>query len=149
MVEAKSDASKQVQNLVFRASKASAKAVIFYATYFILWSVLAPTSDIVLGFRQMVETLVIGYILLMIVGELTSGTIYQHFFNGAKALFVICYLILSLNGGMVGLTYQNVELLIDLRMFLMIVTLLGLLGFAKSLLQGMNYLIKNTESSTV
>jgi hypothetical protein len=41
-----------------------------------------------------------------------SGTIYQHFFNAAKALFVISYLILSLKGGIMGVTFENMSCLL-------------------------------------
>jgi len=85
------------------------------------------------------------YILLMIVGELTSGTIFQYFFSVAKALFVIGYLIFSLNGGIVGLTFQNVSLMVDLRLFLAIAMLLSLLGLAKSVFQAVNYMSEKAE----
>jgi hypothetical protein len=81
----------------------------------------------------------------MIVGELASGTIYQYFFNVAKALFVIGYLIYSLGGGIFGMTFQNVNLMIDLRLFLAVATLLGLLGLAKSILQAVNYMSEKAE----
>jgi len=105
----------------------------------------APVSEIVPGFQQMIEVFVMVYIFLMIIGELTAGTIFHHFFNGTKALFVILYLVFSLNGGIVGTTVQNVNLIIDLRLFLAVAMLLGLLGFAKSVLQAINFLNEKTE----
>lgn len=89
---------------------------------------------------QTIETFVIIYIVLMVIGELTSGTIYQHLFNAAKALFVISYMLLSLRGGVFGVTFENVSLMVDLRLFLMIATLLGLVGLAKTVLQAINYM---------
>jgi len=89
------------------------------------------------------------YILLMIVGELTSGTIFQYFFSVAKALFVIGYLIFSLNGGILSLTFQNVSLMVDLRLFLAIAMLLSLLGLAKSVLQAVNYMSEKAEYTRI
>ena len=106
---------------------------------------LASISEIVPGFQQMVETFVMVYILLIIIGELTSGTIFQYFFNVAKALFVIGYLIFSLKGGIFGLTFQNVSLMVDLRLFLVIAMLLSLLGLAKSVFQAINYMSEKAE----
>jgi hypothetical protein len=97
----------------------------------------------------MIETFVMVYIVLMIVGELTSGTIFQYFFNVAKALFVIGYLIASLNGGILGVTFQNVSLIVDLRLFLAIAMLLGLLGLTKSVLQAINYMSEKAEYTRI
>jgi hypothetical protein len=97
------------------------------------------------GIQQVAETFMMIYIALMIIGELTSGSIFQHFFGAAKALFVIGYLLLSLNGGIFGFSLEGINLMIDLRLFLMIATLLGLLGLAKSVLQAINYMSEKAE----
>jgi hypothetical protein len=131
--------------MTFRILKATVKAVLFYGIYYVLWMFLAPIVGMIPGFQQMIETFVIVYLILMIVGDLTSGTVFQHFFNAAKALFVIGYLILSLKGGIFGMTLENVNLMIDLRLFLMIAMLLSLLGLAKSVLQAINYMHEKAE----
>ncbi len=93
----------------------------------------------------LVETFFTVYLILMIIGDIASGTMYQHFFNAAKALFVIGYLLLSLKGGIYGTTFQQVTLLVDLRIFLTVSILLGLLGLAKSILQAVNYMSEKAE----
>lgn len=145
MADADNDFKKKIRNFTFKALKATVKGILFYAIYFVLWMFLAPISYMVPGLQQMIETFVMVYILLMIVGELVSGTIFQYFFNVAKALFVIGYLIFSLNGGIFGLTFQNVSLMVDLRLFLVIAMLLSLLGLAKSVLQAINYMNEKAE----
>jgi uncharacterized ion transporter superfamily protein YfcC len=149
MANANNDSKTTLRKLTFKALKATIKGVIFYAFYFIIWMFLAPVSELIPGLQMMIETFVIVYIVLMVIGDLTSGTIFQYFFNGAKALFVICYLIFSLNGGIFGVTFQNISLSIDLRLFLMIATLLGLLGFAKSILQAVDYMNTRAENKTI
>jgi hypothetical protein len=149
MVDANDDFKKRVRNFTFKALKATVKGILFYAIYFVLWMFLAPISEIVPGFQQMVETFVIMYICLMIVGELTSGTIFQYFSSVAKALFVIGYLVFSLKGGIFGLTFQNVSLMVDLRVFLTIATLLSLLGLAKSVFQAINYMNEKAEYTNI
>ncbi|MEM3536225.1 MAG: hypothetical protein QXF44_00455 [Candidatus Bathyarchaeia archaeon] len=143
----RADFKKRVRNFTFKALKATVKGLLFYAVYFILWTFLAPLSQIIPGLQQTVEIFVAAYIALIIIGELVSGTIFQYFFNAAKALFVICYLILSLKGGIFSITYKNVNLAVDLRIFLVVVTLLSLLGFAKSMLQAIDYLNNNVENT--
>ncbi len=128
-----------------KALKATIKAIIVYLIYYVLSTVLAPVSEVVPSFQQTVEIFVIVYISLMIIGELSAGTIFNHFFNAAKALFVILYLMFSLKGGTVGITYENINLIVDLRFFLIIAMFLSSLGFAKSVLQAIDFLNNRTE----
>jgi uncharacterized ion transporter superfamily protein YfcC len=139
------DNKTKLRQITFKALKATVKGILFYAAYLLLWMFLAPLSQLIPGFQQIIETFVIVYIILMIVGDLTSGTIFKHFFDAAKALFIICYLILSLKGGIFSLSYENLSLIVDLRPLIAIVTLLSLLGFAKSILQAINFLNEKAE----
>ena len=140
---------KNLRGIVFRALKAAIKGILFYIIYFVLSQLLAPVSTLVPSLQQMIETFFIVYIVLMIVGDLTSGTIYQHFFNAAKALFVIGYLLFSLRGGVFGASFENVSLMVDLRMFLVIAVLLSLLGLAKTVLQAINYMSEKAEITPI
>jgi hypothetical protein len=140
---------KNLRGIVFRALKAAIKGILFYIIYFVLSQLLAPVSTLVPGLQQMIETFFIVYIVLMIVGDLTSGTIYQHFFNAAKALFVIGYLLFSLRGGVFGTSFENVSLMVDLRLFLVIAVLLSLLGLAKTVLQTINYMSEKAEITPI
>jgi hypothetical protein len=149
MVETKNDAKKTLRKFSFKALKATIKGALIYAIYFIVWMFIAPISQIIPGLQQMIETFVIVYIIFIIVEELTSGMIYHYFFNVGKALFVIGYLIGTLNGGIFGITFQNINLIVDLRIVLTIAMLLGLLGLAKSVLQTINYMNEKAEYTHV
>jgi hypothetical protein len=149
MADANNDFKKRVRNFTFKALKATVKGILFYGIYFVLWMSLAPISEMVPGLQQMIETFVMVYIFLIIVGELTSGTIFQYFFNVARALFVIGYLIFSLKSGIFGLTFQNVSLMVDLRLFLAIAMLLSLLGLAKPVFQAINYMSEKAEYTPI
>ena len=140
---------KNLRGIAFRALKAAIKGILFYIVYFVLSQLLAPVSTLVPGLQQMIETFFIVYIVLMIVGDLTSGTIYQHFFNAAKALFVIGYMLFSLRGAVFGTSFENVSLMVDLRMFLVIAVLLSLLGLAKTVLQAINYMSEKAEITPI
>jgi hypothetical protein len=149
MADANNDFKKRVRNFTFKALKATVKGILFYGIYFVMWTFLAPISEMIPSLQQMIETFIMVYILLIIVGELTSGTIFQYFFNVAKALFVIGYLIFSLKSGIFGLTFQNVSLMVDLRLFLAIAMLLSLLGLAKSVFQAINYMSEKAEYTRI
>jgi len=145
MANTNTNFKKNLRGIAFRALKAAIKGILFYIVYFVLSQLLAPVSTLVPGLQQMIETFFIVYVVLMIVGNLTSGTIYQHFFNAAKALFVIGYMLFSLGGGVFGTSLENVSLMVDLRMFLVIAVLLSLLGLAKTVLQAINYMSEKAE----
>lgn len=139
MAEGNKSAKNLAKKLVFKAVKALFKSVIFYALYLFIWSFFATFESYVPSLHQTVENFVIVYILIGVCGDLVSDTIFQYFFNVAKALFVIGYLISALNGGVLNLTYMGVALTVDLRFFLMTAVLLSLLGLARSMLQAINY----------
>lgn len=150
MVEAEDDLKTKLRKITFKALKATVKGVLFYAVYFVLWTMfLASAAAIIPGLQQMIETFIMVYVFLIIVSELASGTIFQFFFNAAKALFTIGYLILSLKGGTMGMTIENVNLVVDLRIFLAIAMLLSLLGLAKSILQAVNFMSEKAECTSI
>jgi len=150
MVETADNLKTKLRKFTFKALKATVKGVIFYVIYFVLWTMfLAHAAALVPGLQQIIETFVMVYIVLMVVGELTSGTIYRFFFDAAKALFVIGYLIFSLKGGVIDVSFENVNLLVDLRIFLSIAILLSLLGLAKSVLGAINFMSEKAEYAYV
>jgi hypothetical protein len=106
---------------------------------------LAPASILIPGLREMITTFTLVYVVLMVVSDLTAGTILQHFFNGIKALFMIAYLIVSLNSGIVNITLGSLNLIIDVRMFLIVIMLLGLLGLARSIMQAISFASERIE----
>jgi len=137
---------RNLRSIVLKVAKATLKGVLFYMIYFLVWTiVLAPFASMLPWLQLSVETFMAIYITLMVIGELTSGTIYQHFFGVARSLFVIGYLLLTLQGGLIGMTFENVNVLVDLRLFLMMAMLFSLLGLAKSVLQAINYMSERSE----
>jgi hypothetical protein len=145
MVDEKNNSKTRLRKIIFKALKATLKGVLFFALYFVLWMFLAPVAEIVPGFQQTVETFVMVYIALIVIGEFTSGTIFQYFFNTARGLFLILYLILASKGGIISVTLKDVSLMVDLRFFLIFAMLLSLLGLANSVLQAVNYLNQKAE----
>jgi len=146
MLDEKNNRTKMsVRSNILKISKAAVKATIVCVVYVVLAELLAPISMIVPDFQQILAIFVVVYVVLMVVGDLTSGTIFQHFLNAVKSLFVVVYLMITLNTGIFNFTVENTSLIIDLRLFLVIVMFLGLLGLAKSVLQTINYLNEKSE----
>jgi len=136
------------KKFVFNAIKAMLKTFIFYGLYLFVWSFFAIFESYVPNLHQTVENFVIVYISLGIFRDIMSDTVFQSFFDVAKAVFVTGYLTLALNGGIINLLYMGITLTIDLRFFLTAAILLSLLGLSRSILQAINYANKKAESTS-
>lgn len=143
--ETKKDSQGGFRKILFRASKATIKGSIFYGVYFVLSQYMAPIFTVVPSFQQTIESFVIAYTVLLIAGELTGGTVYQHFLNVAKALFVVGYLMLSMKSGVIELTLSSIRIAVDFRLILTSAVLLSLLGVAKAVLQAVDYMSLKAE----
>jgi len=85
----------------------------------------------------------------MILGDITEGTIFQYFFSTARSLFIIAYMLLSLGDGVFSVGYENFSLTVNLTMFYTVAVVLGLLGFAKSILQAIHFLNEKAEADAI
>lgn len=147
--ETNSNSKGKLRKIVSRALKATTKGVILYVVYFVLMQFIAPVSEFIPDFQQMVEIFVTVYISLVIVTELISGTIFQHFLNTAKAFCIIVYVMFLLRTGIFGLTVGNMSLTVDIRLFLVLAMSMGLLGLAKSVMQAINYVNERAEITSI
>jgi hypothetical protein len=136
---------KKMRKTVFTIAKTVIKTAIVCILYVILSQVLAPLSPLIPGLQQMLQTFIIVYVALMIVSNLTSGTVFQHIFGAARCGFVMAYLIVSLNSGIFDYTFGSVSLMVDLRMFLVIVMMLEILGLAKSVILAIDFMSQKAE----
>lgn len=147
MAEQQKKRRNLVKDLSFRVAKASVKAVLVYLLYFFLAPMLAPLFEIVPGFMESIEAFLIVYIVLMILSDITSKTIFEHFFNTARALFFMGYLLLSMGDGVLSMSYESFSLTVNLTMFYAIATTLSLLGLAKTILQAINFMHERAEAA--
>jgi len=145
LYETKKDSQGGFRKFVFRAAKATIKGSVFYGAYFVLSQYMAPVFTLIPSFQQSIEAFVIAYTVLLVAGELTWGTVYQHFLNVAKALFVVGYLILSTNSGIIELNLSSIRVAVDFKLVLTFAVLLSLLGVAKAVLQAVNYMSERAE----
>ena len=148
-VETNISARQRIRKVIFRVAKTTIKVVIVGVIYLLLSRTFGQVSALIPGLQEMIATFVIVYIALMVVCDLTSGLIIQHFFNGAKSLFVIAYFVFSLNSGILDYTFGNVNLMIDIRVFLILAMLFGLLGLAKSIIQAIDHVNEKLELTAI
>ena len=148
MAEQQKKSKNLVKDISFRVAKAALRAIFVYLIYFLVAPMLAPLFGLLPGLMESIEAFVIVYIVLMILGDLTSRTIFQHFFNTARALFVIGYLLLSMGDGVINTSYENFSLTVNLALLYTVATMLSLLGFASSILQAVNFMHERAEASS-
>ena len=137
-----------VRDVSFRVAKAAVKAILVYLIYFLLVPLLAPLFELIPGFMESIEVFVVVYIVLMILGDLTAKTVFQYFFSTARALFFMAYLLLSMGDGVFNTSYESFSLTVNLTLFYTVAVLLSLLGFARTILQAINFMHERAEAES-
>lgn len=135
-----------VKDISFRVAKATIKAILVYIVYFLLVPMLAPLFGLIPGFIESIEAFVAVYIVLMILSDLTAKTVFQYFFNTARALFFMGYLLLSMGDGVLSASYENFSLTVNLTLFYAIAATISLFGFARTILQAINFMHEKAET---
>jgi len=137
-----------------RIVKAAVKGAIYFALLYLVPTLLISqisrlVPDIFADYGQLLGLFAAVIIFFVVASELTSRTIFQHAFNVGRALVLIVFFVLALNGGIVSLNL-NVEnapinIWADLRIYLVILITIDLIGLAKSILQAVNFLSERAE----
>jgi hypothetical protein len=148
MVEQQKKSKNLVKDISFRVVKATVKAIIVYSIYFLLAPMLAPLFGLIPGFMESIEAFIAVYIALMILSDLTAKTVFQYFFNTARALFLTAYLLLFMGNGVFSTSYENFSLSVNLNLLYMVAVLLSLLSFARAILQSINFMHEKAEASS-
>ena len=136
---------RKMPKILQNTLKATAKASIIIVVFLGVSKILTPFYAFIPDLQHIIESFVIVYIILQIMSDMTAGSILRHLFNNAKALFIIAYALASLGTGIFNMTLQGLSLVIDIRMFMVITMLLGLLVLAQSVLQTINYVNEKAE----
>ncbi len=145
MADEKKKSKNIVKDVSFKVVKATVKAILIYLIYFLLTSMLAPLFGLIPGFMESIEAFVAVYITLMILSEITERTIFQYFFSATRTLLFVAYLLLSMGNGVINASYEN---FLNLTLFYMIALTLSLIGFARSILQAINFMSERTEATS-
>jgi len=120
--------------------------LLYVVPMFIISSLSEFAPELFSRYEQLLLIFVTFTLFFVVAGELTSGTIFQHAFNIGKALILMIFIVVALEGGIVTLDFQVLHLVADLRVYLAMLLIIDLLGLAKSVLQAINFLSEKTES---
>ncbi len=146
MDNAKTGKQNKVKDVAFRVAKATLKATFVYLLYFFSVPLLTPLFGLIPSFMETIQIFVTIYIVLMILGDLTERTIFHCFFNAARALFIIAYMVFSVGDGVMSVPVENFTLTVNLSILYTIIALLGLLGLAKALMEAIHFMSERAES---
>ena len=146
MVEEKNRSQNKFRGLAFRIAKASVKAILVYLLYFLVASLFTPFFGLVPGLVETIEVFVTVFVALIILGDLTEGTVFGCFFGFARALFVLGFLVFSVGDGMFNMVYENFSLTVNLTLFYAFAALLSMLGLAMSVMQAVSFMSERAES---
>jgi len=144
-----------VRKMLPRVAKAIVKGLLYFFLFyalpmFLVSQVSGFAPQLSAEYKQTVVLFAAVVIFFAVATELTSGTIFQHALNIGKALILIIFFVVALNGGIMKLDLdimqgQRISIVADLRIYLMMLITIDLLGLAKSVLQMVNFLSEKTE----
>jgi len=133
-----------------RVIKAIVKGVLWSIFLYVLLTFLISSlsefaPSIFESYVPVINVFIFLMVFFVVVGELTSGTIFQHAFNIGRALISMIFIVYALSGGIVALDVESVHVVADLRIFLLILLAIDFIGLAKSVLQAINFLSEKAE----
>lgn len=131
-------------NMIPRFFKALFKTAIVYLLYVVFSLFLIPFEGFY-DYQALFTALVVLFLFFVFVIELAHGTVFQHIFSIANSLMIVLYFSYVLNTGIINFTVEQINLMVDLRFFLAIFVLGGMLGFAKNMLKFLNWMNEREE----
>ncbi|MFQ6068068.1 MAG: hypothetical protein ACE5KD_00840 [Candidatus Bathyarchaeia archaeon] len=133
-----------IRVLIPRLFKALVKTVTVYILFTVFSTFIIPLKG-VYTYQSLFTVFFALFLFFIFIIELTKDTIFQHIFSIANSLMIVLYFTYVLNTGIIHFSIDQVDLMIDLRFFLALFVLGGILGFAKSMLQFLNWMNEKEE----
>ncbi len=138
-----------VRKFVPRIIKAALLVVITYLPLYFLSAFIEPLQSFLPWYEPLTNIFAAVFIIFLVVGVFTSGTIYQYIFGVARALVVMIFFIYALNSGIIDLAVpiegSTINIMVDLRVILAMLVLVCLLGIAKNVVQAIDFVSAKVE----
>lgn len=130
--------------------KAALLVVITYLPLYFLSAFIEPFQSFFPWYEPLTNIFAAVFIIFLVVGVFTSGTVYQYVFGVARALVVMMFFIYALNGGIVTLAVPiegtTVNIMVDLTVILAMLVLVCLLGIGKNVVQAIEFVSAKVET---
>ena len=137
------------RKFVPRIIKAALLVVITYLPLYFLSAFIEPFQSFFPWYAPLTNIFAAVFIIFLVVGVFTSGTIYQYVFGAARALVTMIFFIYALNGGIVALAVPiegtSVNIMVDLRVILSMIVLVCLLGIGKNVVEAIDFVSAKVE----
>ncbi len=133
------------KDLISRAVRAALKTTLACVLYGVWLAFLAPMFDVVPGFAETVQIFFVVYVVLMVVGEFTANNIFQPILNGARAVFVLFYMVLALGDSVITVTAEKTSLTLNMSLVFTVAVVLSLIGVASAALEAINFMSERAE----
>jgi len=141
------------RKFVPRIFKAILLVVITYLPLYFISAFIAPLQSFFPWYAPITNTFTVVFIILLVGGVFTSGTIYQYVFGVVRALVVMLFFIYALNGGIVTpvvpIEGAAINIMVDLRVILAMLVLVCLLGIGKNVIQALHFVSAKIETEEI
>jgi hypothetical protein len=138
------------RKFVPRIVKAALLVVITYLPLYFLSAFIEPFQSFFPWYALTTNLFAAVFMIFLVAGVFTSGTIYQYVFGVARALVTIIFFIYVLNGGIVALAIPvegaSVNIMVDLTVILAMIVLICLLGIGKNVVQAIDFVSAKGET---
>lgn len=139
-----------LRKMVPRVAKAAVKGLIYFALLYLVPTLLISqvsgvAPQLTSGLGRILDVFIIVIVVFVVASELTSGTIFQHALNVGKAIILMVFFVVALDGGVLNLDIESIHLVADLRIVLVTLIVIDLIGLARNLLQAINFLSEKAE----
>ncbi len=138
------------RKFVPRIIKAALLVIITYLPFYFLSAFIEPFQSFFPWYAPTTNLFAAVFMILLVVGVFTSGTIYQYVFGVARALVTMIFFIYVLNGGIVALAVPvegaSVNVMVDLTVILAMIVLVCLLGIGKNVVQAIDFVSAKVET---
>ena len=139
------------RKFVPRIIKAALLVVITYLPFYFLSTLIEPYQSFFPWYGPTTEIFAAVFIVFLVIGVLTSGTIYQYVFGVARAMLMMIYFTHILNGGIVTLALPleevPIKIMVDLTVILAMLVFVCLLGIGKNVVQAIDFVSAKSETS--
>ena len=130
--------------------KAALLLIITYLPFYFLSVFIEPFQSFFPWYAPTTDLFAVVFMIFLVAGVFTSGTIYQYVFGAARSLVTMIFFIYVLNGGIVDLAGPiegaNVNIMVDLTVILAMIVLICLLGVGKNVVQAIDFVSNKGEN---
>ena len=138
------------RKFVPRIIKAALLVIITYLPLYFLSAFIEPFQSFFPWYVPTTNLFAAVFMIFLVVGVFTSGTIFQYVFGVARALVTMIFFIYVFNGGIVALAVPfggaSFDIMVDLRVILAMLVLTCLLGIGKNVVQAIDFVSAKVET---